>query len=316
MAVEQAVPGALDEADPDAPAVKQLAAALAPDEVQLAYSMCLHGRAELGLAPDEYSGLVMVLLRLLAFRPGGSPRAVTAPTNSPASESKAAPSATPAAATAAPTSAALLASRPATVSRPVVATAAAAAPKAPEPPAWVEEAAPWDDDSPSSAQFAMQNTALAAAPTLAPLPAPQAAPNAALVTTAQGERWMQVVQALLAAGTVQALVRELALQAQCVAVDEQNEPMLWRLQVERETLRSPAHVEKLQTAVAQHLGRAVRLEVQAGAAQDNPALRLQAEKDRLQREAEAMVHDDPLVRDVMSQFKSARIVPGSIRRLA
>lgn len=127
---------------------------------------------------------------------------------------------------------------------------------------------------------------------------------------------MQVVQALLAAGTVQALVRELALQAQCVLVDEQNEPMLWRLQVERETLRSPAHVEKLQAAVAQHLGRMVRLEVQAGVAQDNPALRLQAEKDRLQQEAEAMVHNDPLVRDVMSQFKSARIVPGSIRRLA
>ncbi len=35
--------------------------------------MCLHGRAELGLAPDEYAALTMVLLRLLAFKPGATP---------------------------------------------------------------------------------------------------------------------------------------------------------------------------------------------------------------------------------------------------
>jgi DNA polymerase-3 subunit gamma/tau len=39
------------------------------DEVQLLYSICLHGRADLGLAPDEYAALTMVLLRLLAFKP-------------------------------------------------------------------------------------------------------------------------------------------------------------------------------------------------------------------------------------------------------
>ena len=41
------------------------------DETQLLYSMCLHGRAELGLAPDEYAALTMVLLRLLAFKRAG-----------------------------------------------------------------------------------------------------------------------------------------------------------------------------------------------------------------------------------------------------
>jgi DNA polymerase III gamma/tau subunit len=46
-----------------------LAAALPPDETQLLYSLCLHGRGELGLAPDEYAALTMVLLRLLAFKP-------------------------------------------------------------------------------------------------------------------------------------------------------------------------------------------------------------------------------------------------------
>src|SRR3989344_1705360 len=49
--------------------VPQMAGAVAADETQLLYSLCLHGRGELGLAPDEYAALTMVLLRLLAFKP-------------------------------------------------------------------------------------------------------------------------------------------------------------------------------------------------------------------------------------------------------
>ena len=81
MAVHQAVPGMpVDEADPDAQETARLAALLPPDETQLLYSLCIHGRAELGLAPDEYTGLLMTLLRLLPFKPsaaqpGGSGRA-------------------------------------------------------------------------------------------------------------------------------------------------------------------------------------------------------------------------------------------------
>ncbi|HEY4067719.1 MAG TPA: DNA polymerase III subunit gamma/tau, partial [Burkholderiaceae bacterium] len=79
MALAQAVPDALDAGDPDTPAAARLAPLLAPDETQLAYSLALHGRAELGLAPDEYSGLVMILLRMLAFRPSGAGVAPRAP---------------------------------------------------------------------------------------------------------------------------------------------------------------------------------------------------------------------------------------------
>ena len=74
MAVLQAVPdaGAADDAsDPDIAKTARLAQGLPADETQLLYSLCLHGRGELGLAPDEYAALTMVLLRLLPFkRPG------------------------------------------------------------------------------------------------------------------------------------------------------------------------------------------------------------------------------------------------------
>ena len=75
MAVLQAVPGldSGDASDPEAAEVQRLAALLPADETQLLYSICLHGRAELGLAPDEYAALTMVLLRLLPFKaPGGA----------------------------------------------------------------------------------------------------------------------------------------------------------------------------------------------------------------------------------------------------
>jgi DNA polymerase III subunit gamma/tau len=320
MAVEQAVPGALDPNDPDAPAVVRLAAVFAPDEVQLAYSMCLHGRAELALAPDEYSGLVMVLLRLLAFRPGGMPQALSSPG---AASSAAAPRSTaPSSAAPAPTSAPLLASRPVAVSRPVLPAAApskatvvtpSAMVSPNEPPPWVDEPAPWEDEGAAGAAQAPDIESTSTPSELATIASSPLLPP--YITTAEGDRWTEVVQAMVSAGTVQALVRELAMQAQCVAVDEKSQPVVWRLRVERETLRSAAHVEKLQTALSQHLSCPVRLEVEAGVAADNPAQRVQAEKERRQQEAEALVHNDPVVREMLSQFKSARIVPGSVRPL-
>lgn len=69
IALVQRVPGA-DAADGDeAAAVTRLAQRIAADEVQLYYQIALHGRNDLHLAPDEYAGFTMTLLRMLAFAP-------------------------------------------------------------------------------------------------------------------------------------------------------------------------------------------------------------------------------------------------------
>ena len=81
MAAIQAVPE-LDAADPEFPQIAALARDLPPDETQLLYSLCLHGRTELSLAPDEYAALTMVLLRLLPFKSGAQGGAV-APAKKP-----------------------------------------------------------------------------------------------------------------------------------------------------------------------------------------------------------------------------------------
>ncbi|PHV04953.1 DNA polymerase III subunit gamma/tau [Janthinobacterium sp. BJB412] len=70
IALAQTVPAALPADLPEYADIVRLAAAFDAEEVQLYYQIAVHGRNELGLAPDEYAGFTMTLLRMLAFRPG------------------------------------------------------------------------------------------------------------------------------------------------------------------------------------------------------------------------------------------------------
>ena len=175
MAVQQAVPGmAVDETDPDAAEVARLAASMPADETQLLYSICVHGRDELGLAPDEYAGLSMVLLRLLAFKPPAEKKtlktAASAQTASAPAPAAPTPSAAPAAAAPAP---ALATQTPATAAAPRPAPAAAPTSQAASFP--IEKA------SPPAARPAPAAAVTAAASATAPgntTPASPAAPTA------------------------------------------------------------------------------------------------------------------------------------------
>lgn len=69
IALVQLVPGALDESLPEASEVQRLAQLLGAELVQLLYQIAIHGRQDLNLAPDEFAGFSMTLLRMLAFRP-------------------------------------------------------------------------------------------------------------------------------------------------------------------------------------------------------------------------------------------------------
>ncbi|MBI3069617.1 MAG: DNA polymerase III subunit gamma/tau [Betaproteobacteria bacterium] len=69
-ALLQSVGEAVVEEDPERAALDEVAQAFEPEEVQLLYQIALHGRNDIGLAPDEYAGFTMTLLRMLAFAPG------------------------------------------------------------------------------------------------------------------------------------------------------------------------------------------------------------------------------------------------------
>ncbi|WP_134167138.1 DNA polymerase III subunit gamma/tau [Paraburkholderia caballeronis] len=54
---------------PEAADLRRFAEVLNAEQVQLFYQIATLGRSELGLAPDEYAGFTMTLLRMLAFEP-------------------------------------------------------------------------------------------------------------------------------------------------------------------------------------------------------------------------------------------------------
>ncbi|RZI83219.1 MAG: DNA polymerase III subunit gamma/tau [Rubrivivax sp.] len=330
MAVVQAVPQAADPADPDAALWRSLAGLLAPDETQLFYSLALQGRAELALAPDEYSGLLMLLLRLLAFKPGQvgshSPEGRAQP--SPKAENSAATRVAPepqAASVAAP------ATRPVTSSaRPeAVRATAPVAPPTPAPtsshgiPPW--EALPEQAyEAESSEPVGMPDDVDAAPPApVSPRPA-QAAPGSVppakpamvdLPNDPLADRWAQLVAQMVARNSITALVRELAMQAQCVASMEEGGGSRWRLRVERDSLRVDSLRERLTQALSQVLEHEAVIELESGPAVNSPAQRDQAARERRQRAAEDLIQGDPLVTSILTQYPGARIVAGSIRPL-
>jgi len=73
VALAQAVPASVQDEWPEADEVRRLAGVFDAQEVQLFYQIANLGRNELALAPDEYAGFTMTLLRMLAFRPSSEP---------------------------------------------------------------------------------------------------------------------------------------------------------------------------------------------------------------------------------------------------
>jgi DNA polymerase-3 subunit gamma/tau len=71
------VPEELD--DTGSERVGRLVQGMPPEDVQLYYQIGLMGQRDLPLAPDPRSGLEMVLLRMLAFRPAGATAEVPSP---------------------------------------------------------------------------------------------------------------------------------------------------------------------------------------------------------------------------------------------
>jgi DNA polymerase-3 subunit gamma/tau len=69
IALVHTVPQAIADDEPERERLLELARLLTAEEVQLYYQITIHGRDEIDLAPDEYAGFTMTLLRMLAFQP-------------------------------------------------------------------------------------------------------------------------------------------------------------------------------------------------------------------------------------------------------
>jgi DNA polymerase-3 subunit gamma/tau len=280
MAVLQAVPSAAAESDdPDHQHLLRLSEAMPADETQLLYSLCLHGRTELGLAPDEYAALTMVLLRLLAFKPKAHQSQEAQQVQAPAAQKKTL-------ATAPPSAAAAL---PATASSPAPLTADESSVELPMLEARMTP-------------IQVKNLPVRQASE----PSERTAPKV-LVATEEGHFWTQTVRQLVASEAVTALVRELALQSQLIARDTDQ----WHLRIDSESLNQGTARERLQAAL-NSAGHTVKLVVEIGKVTDSPAQRNAADLAEKQKAAEDLIHSDPMVQAMVENF-GAKIVPGTIK---
>jgi DNA polymerase-3 subunit gamma/tau len=91
IALAQTVPLAIPEDEPERARLMELARQFSAEEVQLFYQIAIHGRNEIELAPDEYAGFTMTLLRMLAFMPANSKSIVERPPSQATVSERAAP---------------------------------------------------------------------------------------------------------------------------------------------------------------------------------------------------------------------------------
>ena len=141
-----------------------------------------------------------------------------------------------------------------------------------------------------------------APPPVATAPAPPRRPAA----TEAGE-W----PALLAALRVQGVPRQLA--GNCVLSRREGDSFHLTLAPAHASLRSQKAEERLQQALAEHLGRPVKLSIVVGeAAAETPAAREQRQARQRQAEAVAAIEQDEHVKAFQERF-GARVVPDSIK---
>ncbi|WP_293938012.1 DNA polymerase III subunit gamma/tau [Iodobacter sp.] len=293
IAVAQAVPKALADDLPQREQIAALALAMSPEDTQLYYQIALHGRRDLPLAPDEYAGFSMTLLRMLAFAPAAasfiSPVAPNLISPAAANQASSVTSSQTAASTPNQTS-------PANVEQPEQ-TAPAPAPRpspatpapqqaAPRPPISDEphyDAPPWHEEEHA-----------------APAPAAQAAPF-------KGDWRALILQLKLGAAGM------LAQNAELLGYTDSSIELL--VGEEHIAVASRAYQEKLREALSNHFGKDILLTITLGSASgDTPAAIALREKMARLASATQSIQNDPFVQSVVRDF-GATVIPDSIKPL-
>lgn len=315
ISLAQAAPAALPDDLPEYEAILRFADCFDSEEMQLFYQIVVHGRNELGLAPDEYAGFTMTLLRMLAFQPGrnqsgsgeGGKTAFRGeggiqPSGQQPPVKAAAPEQAPKPRAAEPMTA------PAKIAE-----------KVDDLPPWVDI-----DDAPSVPREANASpaTALASAEVASGEGMhAEALPGIALeeteeksgipVTTLPVE-WDENWPALAEALPLRGMAQQLAQQTELVNWKQTESGLQFHLRVPMETLSAPANVEKLVEALMNRFECLVKVTTEVGKVDLTASQNALEKRAARQREAEEMIENDAYVQSLIREF-GASIVPNSIK---
>lgn len=262
IAIVQAVPDSVAHDHPERQSMLDLASRMGAEELQLYYQIALLARRDLGLAPDEFAGFTMALLRMLAFNPGEQkPPARAKP--APAAATEHVP---PRA------SAALAISQPATK---VIA--------------------------PSTTAPVLETTLPAATvltppqPTVAVTPIPIEDSSTPTITRSFDGNWRALVDRLKLG-----LARALAQNCELASFDEEH--IAFSVPPSQKHLLNMGYEEKLRSAVEQHFGRKIKMTFSLGGSGNTPAQLISQEKAALQADAEDAIHSDGFVQALIKDF--------------
>jgi DNA polymerase III subunit gamma/tau len=293
LALLQTVPDAVPADEPDRDRLQALATRFAAEDLQLDYQIALQGRADLWLAPDEFAGFTMTLLRMLAFAPqegGGSTRGATATQPHSNTQSAQPRSSTQAAQPQSDTRTA----RPRNVASALESDGATQSTQMQPGPAEVRgrhEAPPpggSDRDRPEAMGSSPVPTSPAASGTL---------------------DWTQLLAELKIGGMARMLAQHSALSAWDGQVMHLQVP-----EMHRHLLEKP-YRDKLRAALEEHFKRRVRVEFNLGQPTGQTPAELEDRARQVRQEAAVQAIDkDPFVRELVENF-DARVVDDSIRPL-
>ena len=279
IAVAQTVSDSIADDLPERNQLLDLAQRLSPETLQLYYQIALLGRRDISLAPDEFAGFTMSLLRMLAFTPSETEakRPLTKPS------------------IAANLTAPVVEIKPLMASQSTVQTTEL-------------------QTSPGSENTFSQPVT---APAIREVAEPAAESNNENATEQSFEtstptqfngNWRGLLDQLKLG-----LARNLALNSALLSYDEN--AMRFAIQDKDKGLLSPMYQDKLSSALQQYFGRKIRLEFSVEGSVNTPAKEVAQEKAVAQAGAENAIDQDSFVQALINDF-GASIIPNSIKPIS
>ncbi len=274
IATLQLVPD-MEPTESASPLLRELAAQLDPETVQLFYQIALHGKRDLIWAADPQSGFDMTLLRMLSFQPVTSPVEDIPPKKSPSS------------------------SKPAVTSPPVresVATSSPVAVSSSRTATQPGETTPVAEETTAVTQSVAAND-----------PEPAKKTEAFISVDLSPASWTGIIAEL----KLSALTRQLAENSAFVGIDEQAVHL--SLSPELGHLATDKSKQRLRDALSKKLGQEVKL-VFADGKQAGPTLAVERAEQAAEKQQQAVdaIHNDPAIEIIKNTF-NARIIEQSIK---
>jgi len=330
VAVAQVVPDSISQALPERTSLMDLAQKISAEKVQLYYQIALTGRRDLGLAPDEFAGFSMTLLRMLAF--SQSDTLASTPSgqqgisqNNAQSKPSASIATTTASQTSIPSASAAHALRSATATlnaatetpRPDFVESAAISEMQPAVvPTPATEAGPVteintapvsiiaDTEDAEEIFVDTQTASMFGDAPVTETPSIEAVPPTASSNSFDGN-WRGLIDELKLG-----LARTLALNCELTSYDDNNINLT--VPEAEKHLLDATYQDKLNAAIQQHFGRKIKLNLTSGGTGNTPAKQIFEEKAAVQSHAVSAIEQDPFVQALVSDF-GAHVIPSSIK---